>query len=80
LLRPQTQRRGASPSEAATAALGLQGGIRGSHGRRPGFTFSFNNIGHVLHGFEINGKKTRLIQPAKNAIARRIDIEQEERA
>ena len=31
---------------------------------KPGkVTFSFKNIGHVLHDFKINGKKTPLIQP-----------------
>ena len=30
-------------------------------------TFSFKNIGHVLHDFKINGKKTPLIQPGKTA-------------
>ena len=27
----------------------------------------FNNVGHVLHDFKINGKKTPLIQPGKTA-------------
>jgi len=35
---------------------------------KPGkVTFSFKNIGHVLHDFKINGKKTPLIQPGKTA-------------
>ena len=33
---------------------------------KPGkVTFSFKNIGHVLHDFKINGKKTPLIGPGK---------------
>jgi uncharacterized cupredoxin-like copper-binding protein len=35
---------------------------------KPGkVTFSFKNIGHVLHDFTINGKKTPLIQPGETA-------------
>jgi uncharacterized cupredoxin-like copper-binding protein len=35
---------------------------------KPGkVTFAFKNIGHVLHDFKINGKKTPLIQPGKTA-------------
>jgi uncharacterized cupredoxin-like copper-binding protein len=35
---------------------------------KPGkVTFSYKNIGHVLHDFKINGKKTPLIQPGKAA-------------
>jgi uncharacterized cupredoxin-like copper-binding protein len=35
---------------------------------KPGtVTFVFKNIGHVLHDFKINGKKTPLIQPGKTA-------------
>jgi len=30
-------------------------------------TFVFKNVGHVLHDFEIHGKKTALIQPGKSA-------------
>jgi uncharacterized cupredoxin-like copper-binding protein len=30
-------------------------------------TFSFANVGHVLHDFKINGKTTPLIQPGKTA-------------
>ena len=30
-------------------------------------TFVFKNIGHVLHDFKINGKKTPLLQPGKTA-------------
>ena len=29
--------------------------------------FVFKNVGHVMHDFEINGKKTPLIQPGKTA-------------
>jgi uncharacterized cupredoxin-like copper-binding protein len=33
---------------------------------KPGkVTFSFANVGHVLHDFKINGKTTPLIQPDK---------------
>jgi len=35
---------------------------------KPGkVTFVFKNIGHVMHDFKINGKKTPLIQPGKTA-------------
>jgi uncharacterized cupredoxin-like copper-binding protein len=35
---------------------------------RPGtVTFTFKNVGHVLHDFKIDGKKTPLIQPGKTA-------------
>jgi uncharacterized cupredoxin-like copper-binding protein len=35
---------------------------------RPGkVTFVFKNVGHVTHDFEINGKKTPLLQPGKTA-------------
>jgi uncharacterized cupredoxin-like copper-binding protein len=30
-------------------------------------TFTFKNVGHVLHDFKIDGKKTPLIQPGKTA-------------
>jgi uncharacterized cupredoxin-like copper-binding protein len=35
---------------------------------KPGaVTFVFKNVGHVLHDFKINGKKTPLIDPGKTA-------------
>jgi uncharacterized cupredoxin-like copper-binding protein len=35
---------------------------------KPGkVTFVFKNVGHVLHDFKINGKKTPLIGPGKTA-------------
>jgi uncharacterized cupredoxin-like copper-binding protein len=35
---------------------------------KPGVvTFVFKNVGHVLHDFKINGKKTALTQPGKTA-------------
>jgi uncharacterized cupredoxin-like copper-binding protein len=35
---------------------------------KPGkVTFVFKNIGHVLHDFKINGKRTPLIRPGKTA-------------
>jgi uncharacterized cupredoxin-like copper-binding protein len=35
---------------------------------KPGkVTFVFKNIGHVVHDFKINGKKTPLLQPGKTA-------------
>ena len=35
---------------------------------KPGkVTFVFKNVGHVLHDFKIDGKKTPLIQPGKTA-------------
>ena len=35
---------------------------------KPGkVTFSFKNVGHMVHDFTINGKKTPLIQPGKTA-------------
>jgi uncharacterized cupredoxin-like copper-binding protein len=30
-------------------------------------TFVFKNVGHVLHDFKINGRKTPLIQPGRSA-------------
>ena len=30
-------------------------------------TFVFKNVGHILHDFKINGKKTPLIKPGKTA-------------
>jgi plastocyanin len=33
---------------------------------RPGtVTFTFKNVGHAVHDFKIDGKKTRLIQPGQ---------------
>ena len=35
---------------------------------RPGtVTFTFKNVGHVVHDFKIDGKKTPLIQPGQTA-------------
>jgi uncharacterized cupredoxin-like copper-binding protein len=35
---------------------------------RPGtVTFNFKNVGHTLHDFKINGKKTPMIKPGKTA-------------
>jgi uncharacterized cupredoxin-like copper-binding protein len=35
---------------------------------KPGaVTFVFKNVGHVLHDFKINGKKTPLLQPGRTA-------------
>jgi uncharacterized cupredoxin-like copper-binding protein len=35
---------------------------------RPGkVTFNFKNVGHILHDFSINGKKTPMIKPGKTA-------------
>ena len=35
---------------------------------KPGkVTFSYKNVGHVMHDFKINGKKTPLIAPGKTA-------------
>jgi uncharacterized cupredoxin-like copper-binding protein len=43
-------------------------GLSAKSAAKPGkVTFFFKNIGHVLHDFKINGKKTPLIQPGKTA-------------
>jgi len=35
---------------------------------RPGtVAFTFKNVGHVVHDFKVNGKKTPLIQPGQTA-------------
>ena len=35
---------------------------------KPGkVTFAFKNVGHMLHDFKINGRKTPLIQPGKTS-------------
>lgn len=58
---------------AAATTVQVKGGefffmLSAKSAAKPGkVTFSFKNIGHVLHDFKINGKKTPLIQPGKTA-------------
>jgi len=56
-------------STAAATAVQVKGGefffrLSTKSAAKPAkVTFVFKNIGHVLHDFKINGKKTPLIQP-----------------
>jgi uncharacterized cupredoxin-like copper-binding protein len=58
---------------AAATTVQVKGGefffrLSAKSAAKPGkVAFSFKNIGHVLHDFKINGKKTPLIQPGKVA-------------
>jgi len=65
--------RGERPTAAAVTTVQVKGGefffrLSTKSVARPGkVTFVFKNIGHVLHDFKINGKKTPLIGPGKTA-------------
>jgi len=56
-----------------TTAIQVNGGeffykLSTSSIARPGtVTFTFKNVGHVVHDFKINGKQTPLIQPGATA-------------
>jgi len=58
---------------AASKAISVQGGefffeLSTKTLAKPGsVTFTVKNVGHVLHDFDIHGKKTALIQPGKTA-------------
>ena len=58
---------------AAATTVQVKGGefffrLSAKSAAKPGkVAFSFKNIGHVLHDFKINGKKTPLIQPGETA-------------
>jgi len=60
-------------SHAAAPTIQVKGGefffrLSTKSAAKPGkLTFVFKNIGHVLHDFKINGKKTPLIAPGKTA-------------
>jgi uncharacterized cupredoxin-like copper-binding protein len=60
-------------AHAATKTIQVQGGefffkLSTKTLAKPGsVTFVFKNVGHVLHDFDIHGKKTPLIQPGKTA-------------
>ena len=60
-------------STAAATAVQVKGGefffrLSTKSAAKPAkVTFVFKNIGHVLHDFKINGKKTPLIKPGKTA-------------
>jgi outer membrane protein assembly factor BamB len=62
-----------SPSSVQGTAVQVKGGefffkLSTKSAAKPGkVTFVFKNVGHVLHDFKINGKKTPLIQPGKTA-------------
>jgi len=63
--------RGDRPTAAATTTVQVKGGefffrLSTKSIARPGkVTFVFKNVGHLLHDFKINGKKTPLIGPGK---------------
>lgn len=59
------------PTAGATTTVTVKGGefffrLSTKSIARPGkVTFVFKNVGHILHDFKINGKKTPLISPGK---------------
>jgi len=63
--------RGDRPTAGATTTVTVKGGefffrLSTKSISRPGkVTFVFKNVGHILHDFKINGKKTPLISPGK---------------
>ena len=63
--------RGDRPTATATTTVQVKGGefffrLSTKSIARPGkVTFVFKNVGHILHDFKINGKKTPLIGPGK---------------
>ena len=63
--------RGDRPAAGATTTVTVKGGefffrLSTKSIARPGkVTFVFKNVGHILHDFKINGKKTPLISPGK---------------
>ena len=63
--------RGDRPTVGATTTVTVKGGefffrLSTKSIARPGkVTFVFKNVGHILHDFKINGKKTPLISPGK---------------
>jgi uncharacterized cupredoxin-like copper-binding protein len=63
----------AAPGRTAATTVQVKGGefffrLSTKSISKPGtVTFVFKNIGHVLHDFKINGKKTPLIGPGKTA-------------
>ena len=63
--------RGDRPAAAATTTVQVKGGefffrLSTKSIARPGkVTFVFKNVGHILHDFKVNGKKTPLIGPGK---------------
>ena len=63
--------RGDRPTAGATTTVTVNGGefffrLSTKSIARPGkVTFVFKNVGHILHDFKINGKKTPLISPGK---------------
>jgi alcohol dehydrogenase (cytochrome c) len=72
---PTTTSGGAAPISPGASANGIQvnGGefffkLAESSIPKPGtVTFQFKNVGHILHDFSIDGKKTPLIQPGQTA-------------
>jgi len=63
--------RGDRPTAGATTTVTVKGGefffrLSTKSIAKPGkVTFVFKNVGHILHDFKINGKKTPLISPGK---------------
>jgi uncharacterized cupredoxin-like copper-binding protein len=64
---------GDRPTAAAATTVQVRGGefffrLSTKSAAKPGtVTFVFKNIGHVLHDFKIDGKKTPLTQPGETA-------------
>ena len=63
----------AAQTQAAAKTIQVKGGefffrLSTKTVAKPGkVTFVFKNVGHVLHDFKINGKKTPLTRPGKTA-------------
>ena len=72
-LVPFASARTDGPARAAATTVQVKGGefffrLSAKSIARPGkVTFVFKNIGHVMHDFKINGKRTPLIGPGKTA-------------
>ena len=72
-LVPLATARSNRQTRAAATTIQVKGGefffkLSAKSIAKPGkVTFVFKNVGHVMHDFKINGKKTPLIQPGKTA-------------
>jgi len=72
-LVPLATARSDRQTRAAATTIQVKGGefsfkLSAKSIAKPGkVTFVFKNVGHVMHDFKINGKKTPLIQPGKTA-------------
>ena len=84
VLVPLATARSDRQTRAAATTIQVKGGefffkLSAKSIAKPGkVTFVFKNVGHVMHDFKINGKKTPLIQPGKDGQARRHVHEEEE--